>query len=168
MKAKLLFLSMAVSLLLIGCKSQKVLVTPDGEQINLTGTSWFMHQKVIGLDAAPTITFNYVLHFVNNKEVVLEQLNDYSSYSGMMVNPNGTVDHHQGHSERDSKKGKYTVKGKVITVTLKDQETGETTVNEYRYHKSYLIYKLTEEEYEKLQDFEREYYTYKRMSSFTK
>jgi len=168
MKTKLFFFSMAVSLLLIGCKSQKVLVTPEGQQINLAGTSWFMHQKVIGLDAAPTITFNYVLRFVNNKDVVFEKLNDYSSYSGMMVNANGTVDHHPGHSDRNSSKGKYTVKGKIITVTMKDPETGETTVNVYRYHKNYLIYKLTEEEYEKLQDFEREYYTYKRMSSFSK
>lgn len=160
MKAKFFILTLAAAFILVACKSPKV-ITQNGTDFKLAGTSWHMHQRVEAQDAAPTITFDYVLRFVNDKEAQLEQLDDYSSYSGMMMNPDGKVEHHPGHSERNIQKGKYTVKGNVITVTLKDPETGESKTTKYIFRKSYLICELSEEEYDQLPEYRRDYYTYK-------
>ena len=166
MKANFFILTLAATFILVACKSPKV-ITQNGTDFKLAGTSWHMHQRVEAQDAAPTITFDYVLSFVNDKEVTFEQLDDYSSYSGMMMNADGSVDHHPGHSERNIQKGKYTVKGDVITVTLKDPETGKNKSTEYIFRKSYLIYKLSEAEYDQLPSYQRDYYTYK-LKSFLK
>ena len=164
MKAKLFIIACVAGFVLAACKSPKVAGIRDEVAFNFVGTAWQMHQQVIGLDAAPTITSDYILRFVDKSKVELERLEDYSSYSGTVIRNDGTVEHHPGHVERNIKTGKYTVKGNVVSITMKDDYSDEDKTKEYLLRKDYLIYDISEEEYDALPEFQRDFYTYKRIN----
>lgn len=154
-------ITFVVSLLSINCKTPIMAKKPS-----LAGTSWQMTEKVIGLDSAPTITFNYVLKFIDEKNAQLTQLEDYSSVTGTFVKDDGTVDYTPGSSTEKVKKGTYVVDGNVITIQFEKDENdrfddGKPKI--YRNRGSYLIYDLEEKEYDELPEYRREYYTYKRI-----
>ena len=86
------------SLLFTNCKTPRMVSSNK-----LIGTSWQMTDRVIGLDSAPTITFNYTLNFIDANKAQLIEHEEYSGVSGTYVKNDGSVDYTPGHFE-DKKK----------------------------------------------------------------
>jgi len=125
----------------------------------LKGTSWRMYEQVQGLDDAPTLTFDRTLHFVDNSNVEIFDINESSGYSASYVNEDGTVDYHPGGKTSDVIKGKYSVSGNKLTINIEGKDKPES----YIIRKNYLIYDISEKEYDELPEYQRGYYTYNKL-----
>ncbi len=151
---------MKTNLSLIALLSATILIsscfTASCNKRKLVGTSWRMYQYVQALDDGPSLTFDKTLRFVDNRNVEILDVNESSGYASSFVNQDGNVEYHPGAKTEDAIKATYSVSGNVITITV------DGKAENYIIRPDYLIYDLSEEEYDKLSDFEKEYYTYKK------
>ncbi len=132
-------------------------MTTSCNKPKLVGTSWRMYEHVQALDDGPSLTFDITLKFIDKTNVEILDVNESSGYSASYMNPDGTVDYHPGSKTEESKKGTYTVNGNKLTITV------EGKAETYTIRKNYLIYDIDEKEYDALQEYQRAFYTYKKL-----
>ena len=85
----------------------------------LAGTQWQFVEKIFVADAG-TMTITYTLSFTSDKEVTLTVENHMPSYPAMYVNPDGTIDRIPGSHSVTEKKGTWSLRRKILTITLED------------------------------------------------
>ena len=85
----------------------------------LAGTQWQFVEKIFVADAG-TMTITHTLSFTSDKEVTLTVENHMPSYPAMYVNPDGTIDRIPGSHSVTEKKGTWSLRRKVLTITFED------------------------------------------------
>ena len=122
----------------------------------LEGTSWKLYFEMLALDDGPSIKETQILEFVDKTHVVLYNTTERSGYSASYMNADGTVNYTPGSTDSDKKEGTYVVNENEIDITI----DGETT--KYYLYNSMII-RDTEENYKKMNKYEREWITFTRM-----
>lgn len=132
-------------------------VTAGCKKVKLKGTSWVNYVEMIALDDAPSIKTTKILKFLDNKNVELQEVTEYSGHSSSYVNEDGTVKYTPASSKESTKTGTYVLKGDAVEVTF-DGETEKYYLND-----KLLLQGTTVKEYNQMSDFDRDYVTFKLM-----
>ena len=138
--------AVGAALLLVSCGKPK-----------LVGTSWKMYQEILAMDDGHSFYITKILKFTDNTSVELFDETRRSGYSASYMNEDGTVNYTPGSTDQTTKKGTYVVKGDVVEVTI-DKETSK-----YYIRGKKLIQEMDDNEYAKLPDYEKDYYTFNLM-----
>ena len=92
------------------------------KKINLQKTVWTCEFEEFVADAG-TMTITTEIEFVSAKEYVVRTSTYMPAHPGMRMNADGTHDINPATSSSWTKKGTYSVKGNVITLTAEDGGT---------------------------------------------
>lgn len=113
---KLLIVLITIAVLCVSC------AVFCKKKINLQKTVWTCEFEEFVADAG-TMTITTEIEFVSAKEYVVRTSTYMPAHPGMRMNADGTHDINPATSSSWTKKGTYSVKGNVITLTAEDGGT---------------------------------------------